>query len=439
MSFFVPFSGCLDRYDNIYVINYSKNMVEKYKKSDLSFVSNFVSGSFRNPSNSSVDGFPSIISNKAGSVTEVSDEIFIVPNKVDKVFTGFLSKASIENNDTVSIVTKVLNPVEDEAVDTGDGTEVTFTSTLTQTPIAGTIVVTAGDITGTDSVAETITGTGISGTIDYDTKGLSITFDEAPALDTAITVTYAYSSTVTGTDVATAGTIAGTGVTGTINYQTGEVKLTYTLVPYDNIVVDYKYYADSIFVANTWSNNVSEYDIAGNLIRIYSHSSFKKPNGMAFDELGQLHVTSLHSSEIFVFDVSDGDLVKKYGGNGTGNGKLRKPHGISIDTDGNVFVADTDNNRIVKFTKTTHAFAANYPLQPQIDGPLNVLVSTRNFVTKRYSNEVYMYDSSFDKDTVTKLVHTCERPRAMFLDTTNLYVFDVDNTSNGKIEVLDLS
>ena len=42
--------------------------------------------------------------------------------------------------------------------------------------IAGTIVVTAGDITGTDSVAETITGTGISGTIDYDTKGLSITF-----------------------------------------------------------------------------------------------------------------------------------------------------------------------------------------------------------------------------------------------------------------------
>jgi len=34
---------------------------------------------------------------------------------------------------------------------------------------------------------------------------------------------------------------------------------------------------------------------------------------------------------------------------GTGNGHFRSPHGVALDQSGNVFVADSGNNRVQKF------------------------------------------------------------------------------------------
>jgi len=43
-------------------------------------------------------------------------------------------------------------------------------------------------------------------------------------------------------------------------------------------------------------------------------------------------------------------LVAQWGSTGTGNGQFRVPQGIAVDSAGNVYVADRDNNRIQKFT-----------------------------------------------------------------------------------------
>lgn len=440
---FVPLSGCLDRFSNLYVINYSRNTVEKYNKSDLTFISNFCTGKFRNPSNSSVDGFPVVISKTAATATTIASEILATGNGILTSFSKNLANTSIENNDSLSISTTVFIPVASESVGTGDNTEVTFTKTLAHTPVRNnaSIIITAGDVTGTDATTGTIVGTGITaGTINYTTGELSVTFDTAPALDAAITVAYQYTATITGNDTATAGTIAGTGVTGTINYQSGAISLTFTNKPIDDIVIAYKYFADRILVSNTWSNCVIEYDLNGLIKRTYTNATMCKPNGLAIDELDQLHVTTLGTSEIFVFNMSTGALVKKYAGYGTGNGKLRHPHGIHITAAGDIYVADTDNNRIVKFTKTTHAYETKYNLTPKCDGPLNVVLNsdvTRSFITRRYSTAIYMASEVFaNPSTIT---HTCERPKAVLIDSSTLFVFDVDNTGNGKIEKVSLA
>ena len=84
--------------------------------------------------------------------------------------------------------------VSNENIGTGDGVTVTFTDTLTNGLVsARTVVVTAGAVTGTDDGEGNITGTGIaSGTINYTTGAISVTFSAAPAGAAAVECDYSY-------------------------------------------------------------------------------------------------------------------------------------------------------------------------------------------------------------------------------------------------------
>lgn len=44
------------------------------------------------------------------------------------------------------------------------------------------------------------------------------------------------------------------------------------------------------------------------------------------------------------------DFILEWGSNGTGDGQFAGAHGIEVDTEGNVYVVDTGNHRIQKFT-----------------------------------------------------------------------------------------
>jgi len=48
--------------------------------------------------------------------------------------------------------------------------------------------------------------------------------------------------------------------------------------------------------------------------------------------------------------TSDGVFVIQWGALGTGDGQFKWPHRIAVAPDGSVYVADTDNNRIQKFS-----------------------------------------------------------------------------------------
>jgi DNA-binding beta-propeller fold protein YncE len=73
------------------------------------------------------------------------------------------------------------------------------------------------------------------------------------------------------------------------------------------------------------------------------------PTGIALDQEGNVYVADTANNRIQVFS-GNGTFISKWGGYGTVNGSFNSPAGIALDQEGNVYVADTANNRISAFT-----------------------------------------------------------------------------------------
>lgn len=75
---------------------------------------------------------------------------------------------------------------------------------------------------------------------------------------------------------------------------------------------------------------------------------FAMPGGLAVDQEGNLYVADTMNNRIEVFDA-DGNFISAYGKNGDGPGDFARPKGVAIDSDGHIWVADGALNRVQVF------------------------------------------------------------------------------------------
>ena len=76
---------------------------------------------------------------------------------------------------------------------------------------------------------------------------------------------------------------------------------------------------------------------------------FYYPSGIAVAGDDSVYVADTGNHRIQKFS-SHGQFVAKWGSKGEGNGEFFEPNGIAIDSSGYIYVADTGNHRIQKFT-----------------------------------------------------------------------------------------
>ena len=130
-------------------------------------------------------------------------------------------------------------------------------------------------------------------------------------------------------------------------------------------------------------------------------------------------------------------FVTKWGTQGTGDGQFMYLLGVAVDTSGNVYVADTQNNRIQKFS-STGSFLTKWGSLGEGDGqfyvPLNVAVDSSGNVYVTESNNFRIQKFSSTGSFLTKWGTwgtddgEFNRPAGVAVDSSgNVYVADIDN------------
>jgi sugar lactone lactonase YvrE len=80
----------------------------------------------------------------------------------------------------------------------------------------------------------------------------------------------------------------------------------------------------------------------------WGRTEFNFPIGIAVDGSGNVYVADTYNNRIQKFS-SSGVYLTQWGRPGQGDGLFNQPYGVAVDGSGNVYVADTVNHRIQKF------------------------------------------------------------------------------------------
>jgi DNA-binding beta-propeller fold protein YncE len=158
----------------------------------------------------------------------------------------------------------------------------------------------------------------------------------------------------------------------------------------------------------------------GHKHELTSPGDFSKPAGVAVDAEGNLYVADTYNNRIEIFDA-DGQFVSTFGKAGDGPGYFARPKGVAIDGDGHIWVADGMQDRVQVFDKSGQlliSFGGHGLLPGQFQGLVGIAIDKRNrvFTTEIFPGRAqqfqYVTDAEADKERERRAAERAKRAAA---------------------------
>ena len=127
---------------------------------------------------------------------------------------------------------------------------------------------------------------------------------------------------------------------------------------------------------------------AGHKHELTEPGEFAKPAGVAVDREGNLYVADTWNNRIQIFDA-DGKLISTFGQEGDGPGYFGRPKGVAVDSDGHIWVADGMQDRVQVFNREGQLLIAvgGHGLLPgQFQGLVGISIDKNNRV---FTTEIF--------------------------------------------------
>lgn len=186
---------------------------------------------------------------------------------------------------------------------------------------------------------------------------------------------------------------------------------------------------DLIYVGDQENHRLQVFTPAGTFVRAWGDADFLHIHDVGIDPAsGALFVGDYELDTLRRF-APTGELLATYGGTGTGPGLFDGVWGVSTDSAGNVFVADTFNRRVQKLDRNG-VFVAEWG---GFDGipfvkPTGVFVDARDrvFVCDSLADEVLVFDADgtpLERWDLAEIVGSRSEPEDIVIDATGTHVY----------------
>ena len=167
---------------------------------------------------------------------------------------------------------------------------------------------------------------------------------------------------------------------------------------------------------------------------------FVKPRGISTDNAGNLYVADTGNSRIQKF-TPDGVFLLAFGASGSGQGELREPNGVAVDSQGRIYVVDAFSGKLVRF-------AADGTFEREWRGPEPGFYGPRDIIYGP-NMQIYIVDQGRTRivrfDPATEVFSSWgERGSGpgQFLESTGIAIGGgavyVTDLGNNRIQVFDL-
>jgi sugar lactone lactonase YvrE len=157
---------------------------------------------------------------------------------------------------------------------------------------------------------------------------------------------------------------------------------------------------------------------------------FNFPKGIAIDSSGNVYVADSDNHRIQKF-TADGTFITKWDSYGTGDGQFSYPQGIAVDSSDNVYVA---GSRIQKFTADGTFITKWFTADGQLSFPLSIAVDSSGnvYVADTYYSRIQKFTADGTFITEWGSEGTADGqfsyPQGIAVDSSgNVYVADSDN------------